>query len=219
MTTPNVENYLKSIYHLQNQKNDRVKTQDLAEALDLTPSSVTNMLKSLSDDEFVDYEPYKGVTLTESGVETALKVIRNHRLVEMFLVDTLDFDWDEVHEEAEQLEHAVSDKVAKQIDEYLGHPRVDPHGDPIPTADGDVHQSDAQPLDEVETGSVVRIERVLDQDPEVLQHFENIGLTPNTVVDIVDVRSVDGQMTLQLDGEETTLNRELAKKLLVTDED
>ena len=156
--------------------------------------------------------------MTENGVTSALQVIRHHRLIEIFLVKTLDFDWDEVHEEAERLEHAVSDKVAERIDEYLGYPKFDPHGDPIPTAEGDVYQPDAHPLHDIEATQHVHIERVLDQDPKVLQHFEEIGLTPNTTLEVTDVSPIDGQMSIvRDDDEEMSVSRELASKLLVTE--
>lgn len=217
MPTPSVENYLKAIYHLQGQGEDRVKTKDLAAELDISHSSVTSMLKSLADDGLVDYEPYRGARLTDEGIHSALGVVRNHRLIEIFLVKTLDFEWDEVHEEAERLEHAVSDKLAGRIDEFLGHPKFDPHGDPIPTADGEVFRPEGIPLDEVDAGATVRIERVLDQEPEVLRYLDEIGLTPSTELTIEEVIAIDGQMSIQLDDEERTISKALASRLLVTD--
>lgn len=217
MPTPSVENYLKAIYHLQGQGDERVKTKELASELDVSHSSVTSMLKSLSRDGLVDYEPYKGAVLTEDGVHAALKVIRNHRLIEIFLVKTLDFDWDEVHDEAERLEHAMSDKLADRIDDFLGRPKFDPHGDPIPTAEGEIEHPGGVPLDEIEAGQEVRIERVLDQDPEVLRYLESVGLTPSTRLDVVDVLAIDGQMSIRLDDETQTVSKALASRLLVTD--
>ena len=216
MPTPSVENYLKSIYHLQGQGDDRVKTKDLADELEVSHSSVTNMLKSLSEDGLVDYEPYRGARLTDAGIAAALKVIRNHRLIEIFLVKTLDFEWDEVHEEAERLEHAVSDKLAERIDRFLGRPKNDPHGDPIPTADGEIAHPDGVPLDEIDAGETVRIERVLDQDPEVLRYLDSIGLTPNTELHVDEVIPIDGQMSIALDQESRTVSKALASRLLVT---
>lgn len=217
MPSPSVENYLKSVYHLQGQGDERVKTKQLADRLDVSHSSVTSMLKNLSETGLVDYRPYKGALLTDEGVHAALKVIRNHRLIEIFLVKTLDFEWDEVHEEAERLEHAVSDKLAGRIDDFLGHPKFDPHGDPIPTAEGEIVHPDGVPLDEMEAGRTVRIERVLDQDPEVLRYLDEVGMTPGTVVEITDVLSIDGQMSLTLDDEDQTVSRALASRLLVTE--
>ena len=217
MPSPSVENYLKSIYHLEGQGDHRVKTKELADQLGVSHSSVTAMLKNLSEEGLVDYEPYRGARLTEVGVSSALKVIRNHRLIEIFLVKTLDYEWDEVHDEAERLEHAISEKLASRIDAFLGEPRVDPHGDPIPTAEGDIDHPDGRPLDEIESGTKIRIERVLDQDPEVLRYLESIGLTPQSVVKVTGVLSIDGQMTLEIDDTEHTVSKTLASRLLVTE--
>lgn len=217
MPTPSVENYLKAIYHLEGQGEDRVSTTSLAEELEISHSSVTNMLKSLGNDGLVDYEPYNGARLTDEGIDAALKVIRNHRLIEIFLVDTLDYSWDEVHEEAERLEHAVSERLAERIDAYLDHPKFDPHGDPIPTADGEILEQNARPLDEVPTQSRVRIERVLDQDPDVLRYLESVGLVPSADLFVEEILPVDGQMTLELDEETITVSKSIASRLLVTD--
>jgi len=217
MPSPSVENYLKAIYHLQGRGEDRVKTKDLATELDISHSSVTSMLKSLADDGLVDYEPYRGARLTDEGTNSALAVVRNHRLIEIFLVKTLDFDWDEVHEEAERLEHAVSDKLAHRIDEFLGYPKFDPHGDPIPTADGEIFRPEGIPLAEVDAGETVRIERVLDQEPEVLRYLEEVGLTPSTQLRVDEVIAIDGQMSIELEGRERTISKALASRLLVTD--
>lgn len=217
MPTVSVENYLKAIYHLEGQGDERVKTKDLATELDISHSSVTSMLKTLADDGLIDYEPYRGARLTDDGIHSALKVIRNHRLIEIFLVKTLDFDWDEVHDEAERLEHAVSDKLADRIDDFLGRPKFDPHGDPIPTAEGEVSDLEGVPLDEVDAGQSARIKRVLDQDPEVLRYLDSIGLTPNTEIEVREVIPIDGQMSIRVDGEIRTVSKTLASRLLATD--
>ena len=146
MTTISVENYLKAIYQLA-QLESPVKTKAVADSLDVSLPSVTSMMQSLSGDEMVVYTPYKGVTLTEKGRAAALSVIRKHRLVEMFLVQTLDYTWDEVHAEAEQLEHAISNELAQRMDDFLGNPSFDPHGDPIPTADGEVPPARPRPTE------------------------------------------------------------------------
>ena len=217
MPTVSVENYLKAIYHLEGQGDERVKTKQLADELDISHSSVTSMLKSLGRDGLVDYEPYKGARLTDEGVHSALKVIRNHRLIEIFLVKTLDFEWDEVHDEAERLEHSMSDKLADRIDEFLGRPKFDPHGDPIPTAEGEITDLDGVPLDEVDAGQRARIKRVLDQDPEVLRYLDSIGLTPNTEITIEEVVPIDGQMSIRVGDETQSVSKTLASRLLVTD--
>lgn len=217
MPTISVENYLKAIYHLEIRTQSRVKTSAIAEALELSLPSVTSMLKSLSDEGLVDYERYKGARLTDSGRRAALKVIRKHRLIELFLVTTLDYTWDEVHVEAERLEHAISDELAARIEQFLSFPTVDPHGDPIPTADGQVPASRAVPLDEVPEGHHVALERVVDQDPEVLRYLERLGLTPRAELHVEEVIAIDGQMYVRRPGDphKVALSRELARRLRV----
>ena len=215
MPTISVENYLKAIYHLQNQ-HGKVKTKGLAERLGVSLPSVSSMVQSLAADGLVQHEPYRGTTLTESGQRAALAVIRKHRLIEMFLVDTLDFTWDEVHAEAELLEHAVSDKLAHRICEFLGNPQFDPHGDPIPTADGEVFHRDSIPLNEALPPSRFRLARVLDQAPDVLRHLTRLGLTPDTPIEVLEVLPFDGQMTVLINESEATVSRALASRLLVT---
>lgn len=219
MPTTSVENYLKAIQHLQGDGAERVKTKEIADALVISLPSVTAMLQSLATDGLVDYEPYRGVRLTEQGSMAALKVIRNHRLVEVFLAHTLGMRWDEVHAEAERLEHALSDKLADRIDAFLGHPPFDPHGDPIPTADGRVRQHKAGSLLDVLPLRRVRIVRVLDQASEVLQYLDTLGLRPNVDVELVVAHPFDGPLELQVGGAEgtVTISRALAGRLLVAD--
>lgn len=214
MPSVSVENYLKAIYRLQSRV-ERVKTKDLAEALDVSLPSITNMLKSLSAEGLVAYQPYKGARLTEKGGEHALKVIRKHRLVEMFLVETLGFTWDEVHVEAEQLEHAVSDLVAERMAVFLGDPKFDPHGDPIPTAQGVIHETDSIPLSTAEPGFQGRVVRVLDQAPDVLRHLTRVGLTPSSQVKVLALQEVDGQMQLEVASTVHIISQMLASRLMV----
>lgn len=217
MPTISVEDYLKTIYHLQGDVPDeRVKTKALAEQMELSQPSVTNMLKTLSDDGLIEYQPYRGARLTDRGNRIALRVIRNHRLIEVFLVQTLNYTWDEVHAEAERLEHAMSDKLAERIDKFLSHPRFDPHGDPIPTADGQLHSHDSIPLSDVRPKTFVRVERVLDQEPEVLRYLESIRLIPGVIAEVINVLSFDGQMFIRLCENEISISQSLASRLLVT---
>ena len=216
MPTITVENYLKAIYSRQGETGRREKTKEIADDLEVSLPSVSGMIKSLSEEGLVEYEPYKGVRLTEQGRKTALHVIRNHRLIEVFLMRTLGYSWDEVHPEAERLEHAVSDRLVERIDAFLDYPRVDPHGDPIPTAEGELHRREVVNLCETDEGMQVRIERVLDQTPEVLRYLERIGLKPGAVVRITEILSFDGQMFLDVDGEKVTVSESLAGKMLVT---
>lgn len=219
MPTTSVENYLKAMYHLES-SGDRVKTKALAEALDVSHASVSNMLQSLAGEDLVEYQRYKGALLTESGRATALNVIRKHRLIEMFLVETLGYTWDEVHHEAETLEHSVSDQLAQRIDDFLGNPQFDPHGDPIPTADGQIHHLEAHPLAETQPGRTVLFTRVLDQNPQLLRYLSGLGLSPGTRLEVVGVEDYDGLMTVEIEGAAaTTLSRTVSTRLLVTDTD
>jgi DtxR family Mn-dependent transcriptional regulator len=220
MPTISVENYLKAIYHLQSHGEERVKTKDLAERLGISLPSVTSMLKSLAKDGLVDYRAYQGARLSEAGNRAALRVIRNHRLIEVFLVQTLGFNWDEVHEEAERLEHAVSETLVSRIDDFLGHPKFDPHGDPIPTADGQIHRPETIPLHEAALGARCRLERVLDQQPEVLRYLDKIGLTLNKTFSVVEVLSFDGQIFVEIhdaDPRRAAISHSLASRLLVNE--
>src|SRR6185369_11693499 len=142
---------------------DRVGTGELAQALDVSPGTVTGMLKTLSEANLATYTPYEGAKLTASGRALAMKVIRRHRLLELFLVQTLKMPWDEVHEEAEHMEHAASERLIDRIDAFLGHPSVDPHGDPIPTADGALEEPKGTPLAQLPRGERFRVVRVVDQ--------------------------------------------------------
>jgi DtxR family Mn-dependent transcriptional regulator len=216
MPTVSVENYLKAIYALE-AADERVKTKELAEHLEISRPSVTSMLQTLAGDELVDYRKYRGVRLTDAGREIALSVIRNHRLIEVFLVRTLGFTWDEVHDEAERLEHAVSDRLIDRIDRFLSYPRFDPHGDPIPTADGEVIFPETTPLSNVPPGRHVQIERVLDQTPEVLRHLDKIGLRPQRDIEVLEVLSIDGQMSLSVADETISLSHALASRVLVSE--
>lgn len=216
MPSVSVENYLKAIYHLE-LRSDRVKTKELADALEVSLPSITSMLKTMAADGLVEYQPYKGARLTNDGLEQALKVIRKHRLVEMFLVETLGFTWDEVHAEAEQLEHAVSDLLAERISVFLGDPRFDPHGDPIPTAQGVVHKMESMPLSTAGPGFRGEVVRVLDQNPEVLRHLTKVGLTPSSDFRVLSVQDFDGQMQLEIADSVRDISAVLASRLMVTE--
>lgn len=216
MPTVSVENYLKIIYSLQ-AEGDRVSTKVLAGALDVSQPSVTSMLQSMATEGLVEYQPYRGALLSEFGRRMALQVIRKHRLIEMFLVETLGYTWDEVHDEAEALEHAISDLLAERMEAFLGHPQFDPHGDPIPTADGHVHHRDVIPLHEIVPGMSVRVARVLDQAPDVLRHLNSVGIVPDSTIEVIDVLPFDGQMTVRVQDSEVPLSRNLASRIVVTE--
>src|SRR5919201_1835144 len=172
MPSLTIENYVKTIYLLaQDAGGGAVATGQIAVALGVLPGTVTSMLKTLDESNLATYTPYEGVRLTPSGRALALRVLRRHRLIEQFLSKTLNLTWDEVHEEAEHMEHAVSDSLIDRIDAYLGHPPTDPHGDPIPKADGSMEFAADRPLVECAIGERFRIARVIDQSPDFLRHL------------------------------------------------
>lgn len=182
MTTTSRENYLKHLFRLQQGRGGAVPMGELAQAMNVRPASVTGMVKAMVNAGLVGYEPYKGVKLTHAGQKVALDVIRRHRLIEAFLVKTLGVDWSEVHVEAEALEHAISDKLLDRIDRFLGRPTTDPHGDPIPAADGKVIHAREANLAQSPAKSRQRITRISDQDREFLQYVGRIGLKPGTEI-------------------------------------
>ncbi|HCP83067.1 MAG TPA: metal-dependent transcriptional regulator, partial [Planctomycetaceae bacterium] len=177
MATLTIENYVKTIYQLVLDNDGQpAATGQVADALDVSPGTVTSMLKTLSDSGLAAYRPYEGVVLSESGEALALRVLRRHRLIELFLQNTLELTWDEVHDEAENMEHAVSDLLIDRIDDYLGHPETDPHGDPIPKSDGTIAMGSNTSLAELAPGDRFRISRVTRQDAEFLRELSRIGL-------------------------------------------
>jgi len=217
MPTATVEDYLKQILREeQGQAGARVPTGRLARALAVTPGTVTSMVKTLSDDGLVDYEAYGGVHLTEEGRVLALHVLRRHRLIELFLVRTVGMDWSEVHAEAERLEHAVSDRLVELIDALLGRPEVDPHGDPIPTVDGEVGVAQHGTLAELVVGRRGRVARIVDQEPSFLRLVERLGLQPGARVKVVARDSVGDTIAIQVGRAATTsLGLRAAAKILV----
>lgn len=185
MPSSTVEDYIKRLYcEQENDPETLVPMGRLAEVMGVVPGTVTTMIKALEDSGLVRYEPRAGARLTPHGEKLALHVLRRHRLVELFLCQTLGLNWSEVHDEAEQLEHSISDKVLDRIDALLGHPRVDPHGAPIPCANGKIAVQSSQSLASCRTGRIYRIARVVDTDAKFLQFAEKHGLTPDTLVTV-----------------------------------
>jgi DtxR family Mn-dependent transcriptional regulator len=174
------------------------------------------MLKTLSESGLVEYTPYEGVRLTESGCKLALRVLRRHRLIELFLAKSLHLSWDEVHEEAENMEHAVSDHLVDRIEEFLGYPATDPHGDPIPRADGTIAATDSRTLAEASAGEPFRLVRVLDQSPEFLRYLSESGLSLGVEGEVAANRVEAGVVTVRIGDAATTLSRDVAGKLLIT---
>jgi DtxR family transcriptional regulator, Mn-dependent transcriptional regulator len=178
VATVTVENYLKRLYLEEHASGEMVSMGRLASLMGVVPGTATAMVKALADAGLVQYSPRAGVQLTVAGNQLALHVLRRHRLVELFLVRVVGLDWSEVHAEAEELEHVISDKLLERMDTLLGHPTVDPHGDPIPTSAGHVAPSDDESLADCPLDRVVEVTRVLDQEPAFLQFVDRCGLTP-----------------------------------------
>jgi DtxR family Mn-dependent transcriptional regulator len=217
MPSPTVENYLKQIYlERQQGQPELVPMGRLAAAMHVTPGTATAMIKALAEAGLVAYEPRTGVSLTRAGERLALHVLRRHRLVELFLVRVLGLDWSEVHDEAEELEHSVSDKVLERIDVLLGRPTADPHGDPIPTARGKVVRIDLGTLADAEVARPYRVARVLDQDPQFLHFVERQGLTPGTPVMVAEKDAAAEAVLVRLRGRPNiTLGSGAACKILI----
>jgi DtxR family Mn-dependent transcriptional regulator len=211
-----IENYVKAIYQVTAQGGQPAATGKLAEALGVSPGTVTSMLKTLSESGLAEYTPYEGAHLTDKGQALALRVLRRHRLIELFLVRTLNLSWDEVHEEAENMEHAVSDLLVDRMDAYLGYPAADPHGDPIPKADGTVAGISGRRLSDVGVGEAFRVARVVEQSSDFLRYLTEAGLQLGAEGTVVVNRAEAGVITIQCGGRQTTLARDVAARLLVT---
>ena len=215
MPTITVENYLKQVYLLQRGR-ELAPMGKLAEAVGVTPGTATTMVKTLADAGLADYEPRAGVRLTNAGMKLALQVLRRHRLVELFLVETLGLDWSEVHDEAEELEHAISDKVLERIDILLGRPDTDPHGDPIPPSTGKPRKQKLTALGACAPDMSVQIARVADQRSDFLQFAERHGLTPGAHVTIEShTPSADAITVRPQNREAVTLGSAAAMKIMV----
>ncbi len=187
MPSVTVENYVKQIYLEQQRTRDHLVSMGrLAEAMRVTPGTATSMIKALADSGLVRYVRRTGVRLTAGGEQLALHVLRRHRLLEQFLVQVVGLDWSEVHSEAEELEHVVSEKLLSRIDALLGHPRFDPHGDPIPSAGGQLPEQTSSDLAHAASGHPLRVARILDQDPDFLRFAEKRGLRPGARVEVLE---------------------------------
>lgn len=215
MATSTVEDYIKRIYLEQQAGADLVPFGRLASAMEVVPGTVTTMVKALADSGLVSYEPRQGVRLTAAGEKLALHVLRRHRLIELFLVQVLRFDWSEVHDEAEELEHAVSERLIERIDELLGRPGYDPHGDPIPDAAGKVMERALQPLSSAGSSARGMIARIADQDAEFLRYSTERGLVPGAFLLVESVDPIGDSIQLLVGERSCTLGRTAAAKILV----
>ncbi len=214
MASEQIENYIKNIYKLSANES-KVTTSSLSERLQISPASVSEMIKKLAEEGTLTHTPYKGVELTDEGKVLALRIIRKHRLWEMFLVEVLHFGWDEIDDEAERFEHIMSDKMEEKIDEVLGHPLVDPHGDPIPSKDGALVIPRSIPMSEAEAGSTVTVIRVSDSNSELLQYVSSIGISLNTMVTVKQKMNFDRSMQVQIGSKEVNISNMIASNIFV----
>jgi len=204
--TQSIQDYLKHIYEL-NEHGGLASTNDLAMRLNIAPASVTGMIQRLANSQppLVVYKKHQGVTLTKSGEKAALEVIRHHRLLETFLVNTLGYSWDEVHREADKLEHVISEDFEARMAEALGHPTRDPHGELIPTADLIMPADESCPLASLRTDETATVRRVSDDDPALLRHLRKIGVIPEARITVKKYSEFDGNLTLQVEGQKSNV--------------
>ena len=209
-----MEDYLKAIYRLSD-GDESVSTSKMAKQIGCAPASVTNMLQKLSSLRLVDYTPYRGVKLTPAGRDIALEIVRHHRLIELYLSQVLGYSWDKVHEEADRLEHVISEEMEVKMDEALGYPETDPHGDPIPTVDGKIQAFLLSSLWETPAGEVVRVKRVSDRNPEVLRYLDEIGIHPQVRLKVTKRAPFNGPISIRLGDQAIEMGEELARQIFV----
>jgi len=214
MPSESVENYLKNIYSIQ-ANGDKVTTSSLSGKLQISAASVSEMIKKLADEGSIIYTPYKGVELTEAGRRRAVHIIRRHRLWELFLVEVLKYEWDEIHEEAERLEHITSEKLERRLDSALGHPHTDPHGDVIPTSGGVINHLRSSSLADMKAGSTVAVSRVSDENPEILKYASRLGIKLHTKLEVKEKMEFDGSLRVKINGKEQFISSKLARNIFV----
>ncbi len=214
MLSTSIEDYIKAIYGLEGEHR-KATTKRIASSLDVKMASVTGMIKHLAAEGYLRHTPYYGVHLTEKGRKIAVKMIRRHRIIELFLCRTLSLTWDEVDADAEVLEHAVSDRLIERINEYLGNPEFDPHGAPIPTRDGSVPPRRGKPLDELSEGDRGHIVEVADDDPEFLRYLTKLRLKIGTAIRLRERAPFNGPITLQVGSRRVALGREASAQIRV----
>ena len=214
MTSPAVEDYLKAIYHLS-MEGQAASTNALADRLGIAAGSVTGMLKRLAEQGLVEHTRYYGARLTDSGQENAVRTIRRHRILELFLVEVLGYPWDRVHDEAERLEHAVSEELIDRMAHVLGGPEWDPHGAPIPSAGGELNEVRLPSLLDIEPGAPAVLRRVPDEDAAALRYLAELSLVPGARVTVVERAPFNGPVTVEIGGERRVIGRELAATVSV----
>lgn len=215
MITQAVQDYLKVIYQLE-AIGKTVTTNSIAERLDVSQASVTGMIKKLADLKLIRHTPYRGVQLSEAGRKIALEIIRHHRLLELYLAEALGYPWDEVHDEAEKLEHVISEEFESRMAEFLGHPTTDPHGAPIPSKEGVMIERALVLLSDAVNGQRVRIEQVSDRDPEMLRYLGNLGIYPEVEIDVLEKAPFDGPLLIKLGNNQHHLGQTVTDNILVS---
>ncbi len=213
--TEAVEDYAKAVHALAERDEAAVTNSALAERLGVSPGSVTAMLKRMGEMGLVEHEPYRGVRLTRSGERVALEVIRHHRLLEAYLADALGMPWDRVHDEAEVLEHYISEELEERMAAALDNPAFDPHGDPIPSRELDLEVSGGRPLARLEPGARGTFARVSDSDPEMLRYLSERGILPGATLEVLERQPFGGPLTVGIAGVEHAIGGELAQRMLV----
>jgi DtxR family Mn-dependent transcriptional regulator len=213
--THSEENYLKTIYHLTTISDTGISTNAIAEKIETKASSVTDMLKKLAEKDLVNYKKYQGVSLTEKGKLTAKMIVRKHRLWESFLVEKLNFSWDEVHDVAEQLEHIKSEKLINKLDEFLNFPTEDPHGDPIPNADGQIVVIKKQLLSEFEKNKIGICVGVKDTSSDFLKYLDKQEIALGSAIEIIEKELFDSSFTIRVGNKEMTISNKIASNLYI----
>ena len=221
MLSESMQDYLKTIYEIV-QNGDRATTNALADSLGVTAASVTGMLKKLAELNLVEYERYQGVMLTNAGQKIALSVVRHHRLIELYLTEAMGFSWDRVHDEADRLEHAISEEFVDKVSDILGNPQRDPHGSPIPSKDGHVAIASHLALSNVPIGHTVQVERVTDENPAVLRTIAELGLLPRVVLKVTGQDAATNTVNITVISRGSSLQqysvqRDLADNIFVTE--
>lgn len=210
------ENYLKAIYRLSLDEGIKITPTSIAEAVSVNAASVIDMIKKLSEKKLISYDKVKGAKLTDKGRKAALLIVRKHRLWEVFLQEKLGYNWDEIHEMAEQLEHIQNEDLAERLDKYLGYPDYDPHGDPIPKSNGEIPKSFDTMLSQIEVGKTCRVAAVKDTSPVFLQYLIQLSIGIGTKIKVVDKIVYDGSINIQIGKDfKTTVSQKFAESLLV----
>ncbi len=218
LVSPSVQDYAKAVYALETRGDGAVSTNDLAARLGVTPGSVSGMVRKLTEVGIVEHEPYRGVRLTEEGRRVALEVLRHHRLLELFLAQELGMPWDRVHAEAEVLEHVLSEELEQLIAARLGDPAVDPHGDPIPTAELEIDERPTRSLDQLAVGAKGRFVRVSDSDPEMLRYLAEQGIALDARLEVVDRQPFGGPVFVRFGQRQYPIGGQLARAMRIQPE-